>query len=176
MMRKQAQVKEMYRVYHRIFTKLAKRAGLTDGQIEGLEKKAGIEKEAGPFLTPAFMAALPWLLTALGFGATTYGVGRGLGWWDRPEVKAIKARLKAIQLARASGVNPEQLGILDPKKQQPATPFGAVDWSRFGSPGRAAPPGYMQKERSLQDLAGQLGLAQRHADAYRQLRQMPVYG
>jgi hypothetical protein len=180
MMAKTAVDKKARRLFRKVAKMLIKKAGLTDADFD-----SGMEKQS-----IAFLAALPWIAAALaGGGATAYGVhryGEPRGWWDSPEMKAAKDRLKAIRMARMQGTDPVQMGLLAPKQKEekPWEQKQGPDYGAWGFGAGAAttnkmprqlPKGYMNQEKRIQNLASSLGLGLRHARAFSQLSRMPVF-
>jgi hypothetical protein len=130
-------------------------------------------------------SAFPWslllgLIPGLGLAHAGYQYGKGEGWWDSPAIKAMKDRMKAIQMAKAQGVDPSRMGLIQPeeKKEKPwenkqYTDYGA--WGGGSSSMGGLPKGYMKTEKDIQNIAKNLQLAGRHSQAFSRLAKMPVF-
>jgi hypothetical protein len=164
-MAKQATDRRARRVFTKLAKVLGKKAGLSAKEIDGMEKEA--------------FAFLPLLLGLAASGIGAYGVhryGEPRGWWDSPAIKAMKDRMKAIQMAKAQGVDPVQMGLIAPKEKDETDnkPY----WSSWGGGAKmpaGLPKGYLDQEKRLQNLSRTLGLGLRHARAYSNLSRMPVF-
>lgn len=168
-MAKQAADKRARATFMKIAKVLGKRAGLSEKEL------AGMEKEALAWLPAAILG----LLTAAGTGYGVHQYGKHHGWWESPAIKAMKDRMRAIQMAQAQGIDPARLGLVAPKpeKEQDAQPYwGSWDGGGYGGAMPAGlPKGYMDQEKRLQNLSRSLGLGLRHSRAWSQLSRMPVY-
>lgn len=167
-MAKQAVDKKATDTFKKIASKLAKQAGMSAKEVAEMEKSA-----------IAWGPLLMGLIPGLGLAGAGYQYGKREGWWDSPAIKAMKDRMKAIQMAKAQGVDPARMGLIQPKeeKKKPWEDNKFQDYSSWGSgSGRSSlPKGYMKRERDIQDVAKNLQLANRHARAFSQLSKMPVY-
>lgn len=168
-MAKRAVDEQAKTVFKKIVTRLAKRAGLNNKDVAGMEKSA-----------IAWLPLLAGLIPGLGLAYGGYKFGKGEGWWDSPAIKAMKDRMKAIQMAKGQGIDPARMGLIQPKpeKSKPWEDPQYKDYSSWGSgtsSGAGIPKGYMKTEKDIQNLAKNLQLAGRHSQAFSRLARMPVF-
>jgi len=167
-MAKQAAVKKVNAVFTKIAKALARRVGVDPSRFDNMEKSA-----------IAFLPLLAGLIPGLGLAHAGYKYGKREGWWESPAIKAMKDRMRAIQMAKAQGVDPARMGLIAPKPEKrdwEKSPYKDYSsWGGWGGGDSAMPKGYMKTERDLQNMAKNLRLAGRHSQAFSQLARMPVF-